>query len=112
MKRFKPRARITRSADFQLCQKEGKRYTGKRVVLLKRKTGEPGNRLGVVVTRKTGTAVMRNRWKRIIRELFRENQDRLTPGDHVVIVRRSTRGAPMPEDRAEVLRLFERAAKA
>ncbi len=82
-------------------------------MLLRRKTRTGVCRLGVVVTRKTGTAVTRNRWKRTIRELFRLNRNLLLPcADHVIIVRNTTRGCPLPEDRDEILGLLERAGKA
>jgi len=44
-----------------------------------------GRRLGIVVTRRVGNAVERNRLKRIIREHFRLNRDSFPKGDCVVI---------------------------
>lgn len=46
------------------------------------------NRLGIAIGRRTGTAVKRNRIKRLIREAFRLTQNDLPPGyDLVVLVR-------------------------
>lgn len=42
-------------------------------------------RLGIVVTRRIGNAVERNRLKRIIREYFRLNRETFPVGDCVVI---------------------------
>ncbi len=68
-------------------------------------------RLGIVVTKKLGGAVVRNRWKRVIRETFRLNRDLLSSGgDHVVIVRRHVKGKPPTEVRDELKELFARAA--
>jgi ribonuclease P protein component len=44
-------------------------------------------RLGVTVSRKVGSAVARNRWKRLLREAFRLKQHELPPFDFVCIPR-------------------------
>ena len=50
-------------------------------------TAEP--RLGLVVSRKVGNAVKRNRWKRALREAFRLVRDELPNLDFAVIPRGS-----------------------
>lgn len=77
-----------------------------------RKTEASRPKLGVVVTRDTGNAVVRNRWKRVVRDLFRCNRQLLPVGaECVVVIRRSTRGAPGQEDRQLLLGVFERLGK-
>lgn len=45
-------------------------------------------RLGLSVSRKVGGAVVRNRWKRLLREAFRLSRRDLPPGVDLVIVPR------------------------
>jgi ribonuclease P protein component len=51
-----------------------------------RAPSETPTRLGITVTRKIGNAVARNRIKRLVREVFRLNRERLPEGLDVVWV--------------------------
>ncbi|MBL6830478.1 MAG: ribonuclease P protein component [Pirellulales bacterium] len=52
------------------------------------RAGVPAVRLGLSVSRRVGSAVERNRWKRRLREAFRLSQHKLPAGyDFVVVVR-------------------------
>ncbi len=82
--------RISKSRDFQFLKRHSKRlFTEHFEIWFYRQDRKfPPVRLAVVVRKKHGKAVRRNRIRRIVREFFRLNQHDLPPGDYVVIVRK------------------------
>lgn len=87
---FPKTARILKTSEFDDLLKNGAK-TGNRFfglcVVPKEK-----RRLGVVVSRKIGGAVKRNRIKRIVRELFRLSPEKFPQGDLIVIAREGANG--------------------
>ena len=59
------------------------------LVLYARKNHSATNRVGLTVSKKLGGAVVRNRVRRHLREVYRLNEDRFQPGWDVVVVARS-----------------------
>lgn len=53
----------------------------------KNRTGE--NRVGITVSKKLGHAVVRNRVRRRLREVYRLHEDRFLPGYDIVVVART-----------------------
>ena len=53
-----------------------------------RRNGRDLSRLGFTVSTKLGKAVVRNRTRRRLREVYRTNEDKLCPGYDVVVVAR------------------------
>jgi len=58
-------------------------------VLYARKNGTDTNRVGITVSKKLGHAVVRNRVRRRLREVYRLHEDRFQPGWDIVVVARS-----------------------
>ena len=59
------------------------------LVLYARKNRSATNRVGVTVSKKLGGAVVRNRVRRRLREVYRLNESRFAPGWDIVVVARS-----------------------
>lgn len=59
------------------------------LVLYARKNHSATNRVGVTVSKKLGHAVVRNRVRRRLREIYRLNEDKFAPGWDIVVVARS-----------------------
>ncbi len=59
------------------------------LVLYARKNHTSANRVGVTVRKKLGGAVVRNRVRRRLREVYRLNEHRFAPGWDIVVVARS-----------------------
>ena len=59
------------------------------LVLYARKNHTPCNRVGITVSKKLGGAVIRNRVRRRLREVYRLNEEQFASGWDIVVVARS-----------------------
>ena len=79
-----------RRADFLRTTGRGRRIVTRHfLVFVLSRDDSHGPRIGITVTRKVGKAVQRNRIKRLVREWFRGQRERLGCYDFVVIAKRS-----------------------
>jgi ribonuclease P protein component len=128
--------RLTRSEDFKRVRRSGKSYAHPLVVLIvqvhdKRSTTseavshaspwrrgdtfggnpvEPRVKVGVAAGRTVGTAVYRNRAKRLLREAMRPLISHITSGvDLILIARPALVSASLEETRQALLTLLQRA---
>ena len=84
--RFRRNERIRRRVEFQKVYDHGVRIHSRYSTLFVLPNQQAIGRLGIAATRKLGDAVVRNRAKRLIREIFRRNK--VTGGLDVVVVPR------------------------
>lgn len=80
--------RLRRSADFDRVRQEGRAWSHPLLVLVAAPNPVGMVRIGVVAGRRVGTAVARNRAKRLLREAARHLYPRLTPGWDLVLIAR------------------------
>ena len=95
---FEPRQRLHQPAEFREVKRRGKKFADAFFSLSVLANHETYPRLGLsIATRTFGTAVARNRIKRLTRESFRLNQHSLPPVDVTVSVRDAARQASLGE---------------
>lgn len=106
--RLLPQEKVRRRADYLRCYRTGRRRHGSLAILhfVPNQVGHP--RLGITASRKVGKAVVRQRLKRRIREIYRRWNDRgMMPAlDLVVHLKPEARGSDFASLETELLRLF------
>jgi ribonuclease P protein component len=104
---FRAHEHVRARGDFERIYATGRRLSGRLMTLFIRPNGTTSPRLGIAATRKLGSAVVRNRAKRLARELFRRHKP---PGglDIVVIPRREMLDASYVMLEAEFRALLDR----
>ena len=83
---FPPARRIRRRPEFQRVYDRGERFRVRLMTVIVLATDSPVSRLGVSATRKLGNAVVRNRAKRLLREVFRRAD--VPPALDIVVIPR------------------------
>lgn len=78
--------RILKPSEYQRVKIKGKRARAGTILVSILEGDLCGRRLGIVVSRHVGCAVVRNRIKRVVREFFRRNKESFPAGDCVVVV--------------------------
>lgn len=89
-----PQERIRKRKDFLFLYKKGNRYRGRYFSLIYLPNNLEFCRMAVVASKKIGNAVMRNRIKRWMRDLFRRNKDLLkNPVDIIIVAKKEAQDA-------------------
>ncbi|MDJ0520452.1 MAG: ribonuclease P protein component [Planctomycetota bacterium] len=103
--------RLRRRAQFQRVLREGLVYPGRECVvrILANELGFA--RLGMAAPRQYGNAVRRNRFRRLVRAAFREQQEQLDGVDVFVAPRRGLREPTLEGIAADLATAPQRARK-
>jgi len=76
---------LKKTEDFERVKREGQRITTRFFNVVSCWSPLENTRVGIVVSRRLGTAVVRNRGKRIFRELVRQTYQSLLQGNDIVV---------------------------
>jgi ribonuclease P protein component len=87
--RFPSECRLKRPAEFDEVFRRKRSAADELIIVYARESGLEHTRLGLSVSRKMGGAVVRNRWKRLIREAFRTTRAKLPAGLDLVVIPRA-----------------------
>jgi ribonuclease P protein component len=83
--RFPKKVRLLRQFEFDRVYQGNAYAADETLVVMAVSNQRDITRIGLSVSRKVGNAVVRNRWKRIIREAFRRQQTKLPHGLDIVV---------------------------
>lgn len=89
---MKRRFRLTRSIDLTRVRSSGKSYAHPLIVLIVGPAAQEGTRVAVTAGRSVGSAVSRNRAKRLLREACRPLFTQLDPGKDIILIARAPAG--------------------
>jgi ribonuclease P protein component len=85
---FPKSARLRKRKEFLSIQREGRRHHTAHFVVIRRPAAGGISRLGITVSSRVGNSPVRNRIKRLMREVFRRHREALSPPSDVVIIAR------------------------
>lgn len=92
--RYTRQQRLQSRTDFRRVYERRCVVSDERLVLYACESDLRLTRLGLSVSRKVGNAVRRNRWKRLLREAFRQSQHDLPRGLDLILIPRAMPGDP------------------
>ena len=106
---FSRKQRLTSQADYDLVFKKAKKINQRYFLALYKQNPSGMGRLGVIVSKRVAkSAVVRNRIKRVTRESYRANQNRLQGFDIIVLIRQDCHVLSKTQLREGIDQLWEK----
>jgi ribonuclease P protein component len=109
--RFGPECRLRSGRQFQRVYKRRCVASDELLIVHSCENELPHSRIGLSVSRKVGNAVVRNRWKRLLREAFRLRRPDLPRGVDLVVVPRAGATAELSAVMESLVGVARRAAR-
>ncbi|MGL6226504.1 MAG: ribonuclease P protein component [Thermoguttaceae bacterium] len=91
---FPKEFRLKKTKEFRQVYESRNSLANSFLIVYVGQNGRDYSRLGLSVSRKVGNAVIRNSWKRRLREVFRQSRLQLPPGWDIVVL--PQKGAVLP----------------
>ncbi|MBB6674405.1 ribonuclease P protein component [Cohnella nanjingensis] len=103
--------RLRNREDFNRIYRQGRSFANSQFVVYWRRKPDPGLfRLGISASSKLGGAVVRNRMRRMIKEIVRLNASKIVEGtDMILIVRKPALSLPYIEMEKSILHVLRKA---
>ena len=81
---------LRKKSDFNRIYRKGRSIGDRYVVLFLIRNGMDYNRTAFLASKKVGNSVQRNRAKRLMKESYRLNEERIRPGFDLIFIARKT----------------------